>query len=163
MKIITKIEFKDYLSWNIQMILRKPIMLVFPSAILIILFNNLDIILSFDIFSLLYVVVVLLIIIWIPIRTRKKIRYEFESNKSIQEEITYQFSNEKIEIVGETFHSEVSWTTIFKINELKNWFMIYQGNNTVNLVPKKNFTQQQKQDLRTLITSHNIISKLRKD
>ena len=163
MKIITKIEFKDYLSWNIQMILRKPIMLVFPSAILIILFNNLDIILSFDIFSLLYVVVVLLIIIWIPIRTRKKIRYEFESNKSIQEEITYQFSNEKIEIVGETFHSEVSWTTIFKINELKNWFMIYQGNNTVNLVPKKNFTQQQKQDLRTLITSHNITSKLRKD
>lgn len=163
MKVITKIEFRDYLSWNIQMILRKPIMLVFPIAISIILFNNLDIILSFDIFSLLYVAVILLIIIWIPIRTRKKIKNDFESNKSIQEEITYQFSNEKIEIVGETFHSEVSWTTIFKINELKNWFMIYHGNNTVNLVPKKNFTQQQKQDLRTLITSHNITSKLRKD
>lgn len=163
MKVITKIEFKDYLNWNIQMILRRPIMLVFPIAIIFILFNNLDLILSFDIFSLIYIVVVLLILIWMPIRTRKKIKMDFESNKSIQEEITYEFSNEKIEITGETFHSEVSWTTVFKINESKDWFMIYNGNNVVNLVPKKNFTQQQKQDLRTLITSHNIKSKLRKD
>lgn len=92
-----------------------------------------------------------------------KIKNDFESNKSIQEEITYQFSNEKIEIIGESFHSEVSWATVFKVDELKDWFMIYQGNNAVNLIPKKNFTQQQKQDLRNLITSHNIKSKLRKD
>ena len=163
MKVITKIEFKDYLSWNIQMILRKPVMLVFPIAITFILFNNIDIILSYDIFSLIYIAIVLLIIIWMPIRTRKKIKNDFESNKSIQEEITYQFSNEKIEIIGESFHSEVSWATVFKVDELKDWFMIYQGNNAVNLIPKKNFTQQQKKDLRNLITSHNIKSKLRKD
>lgn len=163
MKIITKIEFKDYLNWNIQMILRRPIMLVFPIAISFILFNNIDLILSFDIFSVIYVVVVLLIIIWMPIKTRQKIKKDFESNKTLQEEITYQFTNEKIEITGETFHSEVSWTTVFKVNELKDWFMIYQGNNAVNLVPKKNFTPQQKQDLRNLITSHNIKCKLRKD
>ena len=74
MKIKTKIEFKDYLSWNIQMILRKPVMLVFPIAITFILFNNIDIILSYDIFSLIYIAIVLLIIIWMPIRTRKKIK-----------------------------------------------------------------------------------------
>lgn len=74
MKVITKIEFKDYLSWNIQMILRKPVMLVFPIAITFILFNNIDIILSYDIFSLIYIAIVLLIIIWMPIRTRKKIK-----------------------------------------------------------------------------------------
>jgi len=163
MKIITKIEFKDYLNWNIQMILRRPIMLVFPIAISFILFNNIDLILSFDIFSVIYVVVVLSIIIWMPIKTRQKIKKDFESNKTLQEEITYQFTNEKIEIIGETFHSEVSWTTVFKVNELKDWFLIYQGNNAVNLVPKKNFTRQQKQDLRNLITSHNIKCKLRKD
>lgn len=163
MKVKTKIEFRDYLSWNIQMILRKPIMLVFPIAITFILFNNIDLILSFDIFSLIYVLVVLLIIIWTPIKTRQKIKNDFESNKSLQEEITYQFSNEKIEITGETFHSEVSWTTVFKVIELKDWFMIYQGNNAVNLVPKKNFTQQQKHELRNLISYLNIKSKFRKD
>lgn len=163
MRIKTKIDYKDYLSWNIQIILRRPIMLVFPIAITIILINNVDLILSFDVFSLTYVAVVLMIIIWTPLQTRRKIKNDFESNKSIQEEIIYQFSKEKIEVIGETFHSDVSWTTVFKINESKDWFMIYHSNNAVNLIPKKNFTQQQKQDLRILITSHNIKSKLRKD
>lgn len=138
-------------------------MLVFPIAISCILFNNIDLILSFDIFSLMYVMVILLIMIWIPIRTRQKIKKDFESNRTLQEEITYQFSNEKIVIIGETFHSEVSWTTIFKIIELKEWFMFYQGNNAVNLIPKKNFTVEEKYGLRNIITSHDIKSKLRKD
>lgn len=163
MKIETKINFKEYLSWNMQMILQKPIIYIFPFAIIFLTYTNKDTIFSYDIFSLIYIIVILSVLIWTPIKIRKKIKNAFYTNKTLQELIIYDFSSEKIEITGETFQSEISWSTVFKITELKKWFLIYQSNNVVNLVPKKNFSQQQTIELRNLITQNNIKSKLRKD
>lgn len=158
MKIETKIEFKDYLDWNIQLILRKPIVFISPVIILILVFFNIN---EFNFY--LYLIVLAGILIWAPFKIFHKIKKDFYSNPTLQESITYNFSSDKIQIFGETFESEFSWSTINRIIETKNWFTIYQSSNIANLIPKKNFTQQQIIELRNIITQNNVKSRLRKD
>jgi|SRR6218665_225298 len=163
MKIETKIEFKDYLDLNLQLIFSKISFYFIPLAIIIFFINHTEGIINKDIFSLMFFILILAVVIWPLFKIHSKIKSGFYTNKNLQEFIIYEFQKEKINIVGESFQSEISWSNIHKIKELKNWFLIYQSENVANLVPKKNFTKQQEEELRNLITSHNIKSKLRKD
>lgn len=163
MKIETKIGLRDYMNLNVQLITSKISFYFIPLAIIILLTNNIEGILQKDILSILYVLVILVFSIWFPINIYKKLKREFYTHKNLQESIIFDFYKEKIEIIGETFQSEISWSNVHKVKELKKWFLIYQSNNLANLIQKKNFTQEQKKELRNLIIQNNINSKLRKD
>ncbi len=163
MKIKTKIEFKDYVNLNLQLITSKISFYFLPLAIIILLNNNIEGVLYKDQTSIFFVVVIILVTIWFPIRVYLKMKKEFYTNKNLQERILYEFYKEKIDITGETFQSEISWTNIHRVKELKNWFLIYQSNNLANLVQKKNFTREEIIELRNFITQNNVKSRLRKD
>jgi hypothetical protein len=44
-----------------------------------------------------------------------------------------------MKITGETFSSEMDWSKIYKVLELKNWILIYQSKLIANAIPKESF------------------------
>ncbi|WP_288460766.1 YcxB family protein [uncultured Chryseobacterium sp.] len=73
------------------------------------------------------------------------------------------FTEEKIRTEGETFDAEFAWNTVYKVKENKEWFLIYQSAQTMNMVPKKYFTKDEITGLRRMITENNVKAKLRKE
>ncbi|MCE3076394.1 YcxB family protein [Chryseobacterium gwangjuense] len=158
----THITFKDFLIFNIKNSLSR--LIIFPLLVLLFFIlkqfmdgsSERDILQSASMwFAILF--------LFIVIRSFFRLRFAFHSNKKIQESISYTFTHEKIRTEGETFDSEFIWSTVYKVKENKDWFLIYQSAQTMNMVPKKYFTQDQISELRTIIRSNHVKAKLRND
>ncbi len=158
----THITFKDFLMFHLKNSLIRII--VFPIIALIFFginyYNadndNREFMESASVWLLVFFV-------FIIIRTYFSVKNIFYSNKNIQEMISYTFTDEKIRTEGKTFDTYVTWDSIYKVKEKKEWFLIYQTAQTMNMVPKKFFTKDQISELRDLIRKNNVKAKLRND
>ena len=61
---------------------------------------------------------------------------------------------------GETFTSEMDWSKIHKILELKDWVLIYQSNSTANII-KKEYFGEKIEEFRALVRNKGIKAKLK--
>ena len=104
-----------------------------------------------------------ILLLFMVIRSYFSVRFAFSSNKNIQESITYTFTDEKISIEGETFDEDFAWNSVYKVKENKDWFLIYQSAQIMNMVPKKFFTKEQVSALRRIIKTNKVKAKLRED
>lgn len=78
-----------------------------------------------------------LLLISLPfIGSRIAAKRTFTSNKMFQEEVIYEFVDDTIKTTGESFKSELSWSSIYKAKELKEWFLIYQSKQLFYMIPK---------------------------
>jgi hypothetical protein len=162
MTVKTLITFKDFLIFNLKNSLLRII--VFPIIALIFFginyFNtdndNREFMESASIWLMVFFV-------FIIIRTYFSVKNIFNSNKKIQEVISYTFTDEKIRTEGETFDGDFTWNSVYKVKENKDWFLIYQSAQTMNMVPKKFFTKDQISGLRDLIKQNKVKAKLRND
>lgn len=158
----THITFKDFLMFHLKNSLIRII--VFPIIALIFFginyYNadndNREFMESASVWLLVFFV-------FIIIRTYFSVKNIFYSNKNIQEMISYTFTDEKIRTEGKTFDAYVTWDSIYKVKEKKEWLLIYQTAQTMNMVPKKFFTKDQISELRDLIRKNNVKAKLRND
>ncbi|MPS65636.1 MAG: hypothetical protein DI622_19665 [Chryseobacterium sp.] len=158
----THISFKDFLMFNVKNSLTR--ILVFPLLALIFLVvrqfmeesNERDMLRSASIWFL-------FVFIFIVIRSYFRLKNAFYSNKKIQENISYTFTDENVLNKGETFEGEFGWDTVYKIKENKEWFLIYQSAHVMNMVPKKYFTKDQISELRNTIRNNHVKAKLRND
>jgi len=105
----------------------------------------------------------LIVFAFIVIRSYLRLKSAFHSNKKIQENISYTFTNENVQNKGETFEGEFSWDTVYRVKENKDWFLIYQSAQTMNMIPKKYFTKDQVSELRNIIRNNQVKAKLRND
>jgi hypothetical protein len=86
----------------------------------------------------------------------------YSTNLKLQEEIDYEFTPEQLIIKGESFTSELKWSTTFKIEELTHWILIYQSKTTANIIPKKNISEAELEELRFIFRAQkNITVKLK--
>lgn len=92
----------------------------------------------------------LFILIGIPGSVYFSARRNFKADERLQEEIEYEFTNDKYKLTGNSFSNEMTWDKTYKIQELRNWFLIYRNKNVVNPIPKKNLTQEQIKYLESL-------------
>ncbi|MES2061863.1 MAG: YcxB family protein [Bacteroidota bacterium] len=151
MTIKTQIAFKEYLKlmyfltyrkgWTIYVSIIGAIM--FISAILALLH-------VYDYqtdptFALVFGVFVIFVLPGSIYFSAKK---NFASNKRLQEEIEYEFTGGKMIIRGNSFSSELGLNECFKIEELKQWFLVYQSKQTANFIPKANLGQHELDELR---------------
>ncbi|WP_159477508.1 YcxB family protein [Chryseobacterium sp. 18068] len=159
MTVKTHITFKDYLNFNIKNSL--PRIIIFSLIILLFLGLNLyntendtqNILQSASIWFA-------AVFVFIIIRSYFRLKNAFYSNKKIQEEIVYTFTDEKVQTKGETFEGDFAWNTVYKIKETKEWLLIYQSKTTMNMVPKKYFSQSEIIELRKIIEKNNVKAKL---
>lgn len=162
MTVKTLITFRDFLIFNLKNSLLRII--VFPIIALIFFginyFNtdndNREFMESASIWLIVFFV-------FIIIRTYFSVKNIFNSNKKIQEVISYTFTDKKIRTEGETFDGDFTWNSVYKVKENKDWFLIYQSAQTMNMVPKKFFTKDQISGLRDLIRQNKVKAKLRND
>lgn len=158
----THIIFKDFLMFNVKNSLTR--ILVFPLLALVFFVvkqfmeesDERDILRSASMWFL-------VVFLFIVIRSYFRLKNAFYSNKKIQENISYTFTDENVLNKGETFEGEFGWDTVYKVKENKEWFLIYQSAHVMNMVPKKHFTKDQISELRNIIRNNHVKAKLRND
>ncbi len=79
----------------------------------------------------------------------------FAASQRLHEKIEYDFNYENLKMTGNSFKTEFTWEKSYKIEELSQWFLIYQNKRAVNLIPKYNMTTEQ------IIYLKDIFRKLR--
>lgn len=160
MTIKTRITFKDFLKFNLKNSLpRIVIFILIVTTLLGLNFYNADqytqeMLRSASIWFLLFFA-------FIVIRSYFKLKKVFISNKTIQEEIIYTFTDNEIQTKGETFDVDFSWDKVFLVKENKEWFLIYQSNTIMSMIPKKFFSSQEIFELRKIIRNKKIKAKLK--
>jgi hypothetical protein len=140
MKITTKIDFNGYRKLMTKLFYKKFFVIV--TLILGVLYAVIAFIgfmtgeldsSSITIYGIGGVFLLFLPLITIKIRTKKG----FYSNQMLQEEIVYEFIDDKIIMTGTSFKSEMKWSKVYKVKELNDWFLIYQSKRLMNLIPKE--------------------------
>lgn len=63
----------------------------------------------------------------------------FTTAKNLQENIRYEFTDDRIFTTGETFKGEKGWDNFYKIVELKHFFLLYHDSRLMNIIPKSYF------------------------
>jgi hypothetical protein len=162
MTVKTHITFKDFLNFNIKNSF--PRIIIFSLIILAIFglnfsnaeYNTKEIFKSASIWFA-------AVFVFIIIRTYFRLKNAFYSNKKIQEEIIYTFTDEKVQTKGETFDGDFTWNTVHRVKETKDWFLVYQSKTTMNMIPKKYFSPSEIIELRNIIEKNNVKAKLRND
>ncbi|KAA0128107.1 YcxB family protein [Chryseobacterium sp. SN22] len=162
MTVKTQITFRDFLLFHIKSSLLRLIVFLLILLVFFIIKESVDGSPETDLLrstSMWFAILLLFMVI----RSYFSIKFAFSSNKNIQESITYTFTDEKIRIEGETFDEDFTWNSVYKIKENKDWFLIYQSAQVMNMVPKKFLTKGQVSELRNMIKANHIKAKLRKD
>ncbi|WP_411811007.1 YcxB family protein [Chryseobacterium scophthalmum] len=162
MTVKTHITFKDFLNFNIKNSF--PRIIIFSLIILAIFglnfsnaeYNTKEIFKSASIWFA-------AVFVFIIIRSYFRLKNAFYSNKKIQEEIIYTFTDEKVQTKGETFDGDFTWNTVHRVKEIKDWFLVYQSKTTMNMIPKKYFSPSEIIELRNIIEKNNVKAKLRND
>jgi hypothetical protein len=67
----------------------------------------------------------------------------YHSSSHLREPLEIQFTPTIIKVWGDSFYTELKWEKIFKVEELNNWFLIYQNNLSAVIIPKKVFSETQ--------------------
>lgn len=166
MEIQTKITFKDYWKYYLGELLKKSSIIIFIIAMIYLLYTVIfEIIPNFsaDFYSIFIIFIVVFGLFFLPLSIYRRIRKVFFSNKKIQELITYEISEEKVIQKGEDFESEFTWSSLFKVKEIKNWFVLYHSSHGVNLIPKNSMNKDQIQELREIILRNGVKAKLKND
>lgn len=162
MTVKTHITFKDFLNFNIKNSF--PRIIIFSLIILAIFglnfsnaeYNTKEIFKSASIWFA-------AVFVFIIIRSYFRLKNAFYSNKKIQEEIIYTFTDEKVQTKGETFDGDFTWNTVHRVKETKDWLLIYQSKTTMNMIPKKYFSPSEIIELRNIIEKNNLKARLRND
>jgi len=69
--------------------------------------------------------------------------YQFKSNPSFQNDISYTFSEDGILIQGITFKSEVAWVHIMKQKEIGKFLILYHSKKFGNFIEKTKLPTEQ--------------------
>jgi hypothetical protein len=146
MIIETKIDFYKYVRLMYVLTYRKPItifitfigLVMFVSSILYFLNFNIP----FDSPPYFQIIFGFTTIAYLPFSIFRKAKSNFSSSGRLQEKIIYEFTDEKMKIIGETFNSELGWEKTYKILELNAWVLIFGNKLTANVIPKEFFGEK---------------------
>ena len=165
MIINTKIQFEEYCSLMFMLTFRKATTII--SALLGLFSITMGILILSDYYGgnndgLFPLSIGIYIAFIRPIFVYRLFHKNYYSTKLLQESVTYEFTEEKMKITGESFTSESEISSLYKIEELNNWFLIYTNRQIANLIPKKNLTENEVLEIRSIfLNTKGIILKLK--
>ena len=79
------------------------------------------------------------------------IKRNYESSNHLKEPLQLEFTTEDVKMQGESFYTQIAWKKVFKVEELKNWYMIYQNNLSAIIIPKSAFHGRQKEEFELIL------------
>lgn len=157
-RVVTKIELKDYISLIYRLTYRRPFILIMSiSGCIVMLSSIMSIIalysgiLSEHEFRYSELIYGLVLTVGIPFLTYLSARKGFKSNERLHEQITYEFTEESVKVTGESFSSEFTWAKTNRVKELKEWILIYQNKIIAHIIPKKSFSPEELNTFKALV------------
>ena len=159
MKIQTQLDLRSYLNLTMNLSLRRPLFGFVVGFCAFGMIDSIDAWIKYDKFP--YGVIAFLF--WIAfylIFNYLRAKRNFKSNKQSHEKIEYDFTEDRVIVQGETFHSEMGWNEVYKITELRNWVLIYQGIYSMNAIKKDSFGNQI-DEFRKLVRTKGVKAKLK--
>ena len=164
MKLETKLDFISYLQLMFIITYRKPIILVITiiniATLIMVIFYISGFRFLFDGIPFSQLILCFFIVVVLPVSIYFNARKTFSTHGLIKEKIIYEITEDKICQTGETFHSEMEWTKIYKVVEMKHWILIYHNRQIANLIPKESFGENL-MEFRNIIRSKKIKAKLK--
>ncbi len=95
-----------------------------------------------------------------PLSEFWRIKRMFSSNSLIRDRIFYHISHESVNISGESFDSVLKWSSLWKVLETRQWFLLYQSRDIFTPIPKDAMTNEQVDEIRTIIQRADVKKKL---
>jgi YcxB-like protein len=74
-----------------------------------------------------------------PLAIYSTIWKNYHSSSHLKEALEIEFTQKEIKINGDSFYTELTWAKMYKVVELRHWFLIYQNNLSAVTIPKKSF------------------------
>lgn len=108
-----------------------------------------------------YAMVIAVIPIWIPIASLFTVWRGYKTAHSINEQITYDFSNEGYISTGESFTCTTKWTKIYKVKILKGWLILYHNRFAANMIKVGTADEENIELLKKFLKSENLRAKLK--
>lgn len=84
----------------------------------------------------------------------------YKADKQRSKLIEYHFEQHFYEIKGESFSSQLKWDTVLKVEEKKNWILIYVAKKSAHPIPKKYLSQEQIIELKNILNSNSVKNNL---
>ncbi|MFC6997451.1 YcxB family protein [Rufibacter roseus] len=78
----------------------------------------------------------LVMVAW-PFLLFYSVKRSFLRNTSLQETITYTFTEQEMQVQGETFTSRVKWKDVYRIQESRDLLIVWHNPQVANIIPKK--------------------------
>ncbi len=101
-----------------------------------------------------YMTLVLIILVQ-PLVIYRTIKRNYESNNLLKETLEIEFTKKEIILKGESFYTELTWGKIYKVVELKGWFMIYQNSLSAILISRGSFKTKQIDEFKQILQSNS--------
>jgi hypothetical protein len=155
----THLSLTDYIKVNLHLLYRKFIV-KFTTGIgvllLLWLLYNCN---TYEVFPCLQFLLGSYLIIGFPLTTYFSAKRNYKANNRISERITYEFNNEYLEMIGESFHVKLTWNKIYAVTESKKWVLIWQNPHIADVIPKRYFTPGTLKTFQSIIILHPSIKK----
>ena len=165
MKFKTKISVEDYIKLNYILFYRRGMMIfltivgVLMLLVVFLYYSGIaPRIFAEGTVPFVQIIVGFSMVVGMPILIYFSSKKSFLSNLRLNEEIEYDFTYDKMKVTGESFSSELNLDKTFKIQELKDWFLVYQNNIVFNPIPKHTLNSDQITQLRNIFKSLKNIS-----
>ncbi|MDD3489913.1 MAG: YcxB family protein [Paludibacter sp.] len=161
--LTTKLSFNDFIKVSYHLTYRKlsvKLMTVFGLMILLLVpfSNNYET--EFPWFLLFFG---FFISVGQPIILYFITKKNYMSNGRISETIIYEFDYESILVTGESFNSRLTWDKVYSVTENKDWILIWQNRQSANVLPKRDFKNEELQLFKEIVNSHSELkNKLKK-
>lgn len=82
------------------------------------------------------------ILIFMPLLIEWRIRRAYKSDPVLKREFTFSFFSDRMEIVGERWHTKLMYDRIYDIGESKEYFFIMAGRSTGNIISKEKCSEE---------------------
>ncbi len=107
-----------------------------------------------------YATAIAMIGIWIPLLSLFTIRRNFKLAYRIQELTTYNFSDEGVAAIGESFSSTSDWENIYKVKIIKGWLILYHNRMVANMIKIEPTDEKHVESLKKFLKAGNFKIKL---
>lgn len=155
MKFINKIDFNDYLKLNYSRFYKRIGSIL--SLILGITFIIISLVDYFEIYDLIpgyptYQPIAGFVIVFImPLLIYISAKKNYKNYEILNGNPEFEINEDTLNITGVGFKSEIKINKLYKVDELKSWFIIHIAKGSSNLISKKHLSETQIEKLRAYL------------
>jgi hypothetical protein len=157
MEIKTKLTESDYVSLNLKLLFRKPLIrFLMVIAVVALVMAVINLFAPIDGLTGSIWTMPVLVFVFLPTFTYFTAKKNFATNVRLRETMQYKFEPQGFDIIGESFSSSQTWGKVYKVTKLKQWILIWQSPQMANLIPRRDLWEGDIAFLKEMLDRHHV-------